>query len=217
MKNLGTTIDRIIKVDPALGEQLSPIKNKWRKYPSKVMAYWKELLDILNSNPLLNHPNRDQFRNIIQTKIRPKRKYLYTFEPINPADHVIGLLPENMADMAKKIDFQTLETAKLNMEANFTRNEQLAAEVARKEAVLDIKSKHLWVTLRDYFQLWSNMQNISIKFKNNVLVLVMQHQPSIPLTVVGPGLVKMDSQTLKQFLQFLGGSDPSQNPDEGKK
>jgi hypothetical protein len=217
VKNLGKTIDRIIKVDPALEEKLIPIKNKWKRSPSKTMAYWKELLDYLNSNPLLSHPHRSEIRNIVNTKTHAKRKYLYTFEPTNTTDKVIVVIPENLADIIRRNDRQTLEASKQNMEASLTRNAELAAIVARKETILELNSKKIWLALRDHFQLWSNPQNVSIKAHGNMLVVVEQ-SPVSP-SFVGPGLVKMDPHTLRQFIQFLGGMDPSQgyNPEDEKK
>jgi hypothetical protein len=215
VKNLGKTIDRIIKVDPALEQKLSSIKNKWRRTPSKTLDYWKELLDFLNSNSLLSHPRRSEIRDIITSRSHIQRKHLYTFEYVSANDKIIGVIPENLSDKIRRNDRQTLDTSKLNMEASLTRNAELAAEVAKKEAVLDINSKKIWFILREHFQLWSNPANLSIKSHENMLVVVEQHQPAVPPSFVGPGLVKMDPHTLRQFLQFLNGMDSSQNnPDE---
>jgi hypothetical protein len=218
LKNLGKTIEKIIKVDPALEERLTPIKNKWKRYPSKTMNYWKELIDFLNSNPLLEHPKRGEIRNIVAPKKKPIRQHLNSFEPALPSDRIIGIVPENIADIIRRHDRQTIDISKMHLEANMTRNVGMAAEVSRKETLLDITSKKIWLALKDHYQLWTKPSVFNIKIHNNVLVVVEQTQPSIPPAFVGPGLVKMDPTTMKQFLQFLGsiGMEPPSQPDEDK-
>jgi len=219
LKNLGKTIDRIIKVDPALEDKLSSIKTKWKRYPSKAMDYWKELIDFLNSDPLMGHPHRSEIKEILNPKRRPRRRHLYSFEPVNQTDKVIGIIPENIADVVRRHDRTTIEVSKLHMEANMTRNIDLIAEVSRKETLLDITSKKIWLELRDYYQLWANPANMSIKCHENFLVVVEQTQSNISPSIMGPGLVKMDPITLRQFLQFLNGMEPPQGsrPDDDKK
>lgn len=205
MKNLGKTIERIIKIDPALEEKLIPIKNKWKRYPSKTMNYWKELVDFLNSNPLLEHPKRGEIRNIVASKKKPLRQHLNSFEPVVQTDRVIGIIPEHIADIVRRHDRQTIDISKLHLEAHLTRNVNMAAEVSRRETQLDILSKKIWIALKDHFQLWSSPSTFNIKVHDsNILVVVEQNQSLIPPSFVGPGLVKMDPSTLKQFLQFLG-------------
>jgi hypothetical protein len=81
----------------------------------------------------------------------------------------------------------------------------MAAEVSRRETQLDILSKKIWMALKDHFQLWSSPSTFNIKVHDgNILVVVEQNHSSIPPSFVGPGLVKMDPSTLKQFLHFLG-------------
>jgi hypothetical protein len=141
LKNLGKTIERIIKVDPALENKLNPIKTKWKKYPSRTMNYWKELIDLLNSSPLLSHPKREIIRDIVSSKRRAIRQHLNSFEPVLQSDKIVGIVPENVADIIRRHDRQTINVSKLHLEANMTRNVSLAAEVSRKETLLDLMSK----------------------------------------------------------------------------
>ena len=51
MKNLGKTIDQLIQMEPGLEGKLLQIKNKWKRFPERALAYWKELLNYLNTVP----------------------------------------------------------------------------------------------------------------------------------------------------------------------
>jgi hypothetical protein len=214
MKNLGKTIDRIIKVDPDLEGKLLSIKNKWKKTPSKTMNYWNELLALLNSNP--EHPKRLEIKNIISPKKRVERKQLYSFEEILPTDRNLGALPEGLSDIIKRHDRQSINASKLRVEASLTRNEALLAEVCRKEVLLDINSKKIWLAIKDHFNLWNKPAgNYSIKKYNGLLVLIEPAKQGMPPSFVGPGIVKMDYNTLKQFMQYLGmDPPPEENPNE---
>jgi len=212
MKNLGKTIDQILKVDPSLEGKLTPIKNKWKKFPSRTMNYWKEFLDYLNSPSLLSHPKRSEMKDIISKQVTRKSP-LYSFEDCTPLDKIIGAIPENLADIIRRHDRLSIEIAKLNIEAEITKNADLKAEVARKEALLDINSKKLWFNLRDTFQLWKRPVNFTIKKNNGLLVLVETMPANIP-AFIGPGIVKMDETTLRQFLQYLGYNPPSEESNQ---
>jgi hypothetical protein len=217
MKNLGKTIDRLLKVDPALEDKLIPIKNKWKKYPGKSMSYWKELIDFLNTDPdMVNHPKRPEIHDIFTVKKRPQRQHLNSFEAVNPTDTILGVIPENLADEIKRHDRQSIEVTKLHVEANITRCADLLAEVSRKESFLDISNKKLWHKLKDYFQLWGRNSNVSIKKQENGLLAMVEYPyPSMPQRPSSmshgnsnPNIIKMDPNSLRQFLQFLGMDPP---------
>jgi hypothetical protein len=215
MKNLGHTIDRLIKVDPTLEERLMALKNKWRRWPTKTMTYWQELVDFLNSEPLMGHPARDKMREIVVAKRKPPRQQLSSFDLVTPNDKIVGMIPENVADTIRRNDRQAIAVAKLHVEANMTRNVELAAEVARKELIIELNTKKIWLTLKDQFKLWLKPMAYSIKKKDNMLVLVEQNMPAHQsgpagqAQFIGPGIVKMDQNTLRQFLGFLGLEPPS--------
>lgn len=208
MKNLGKTIDRILKIDPDLEGKLIPIKNKWKRYPSKSLNYWKELLTFLNSNP--EHPKRLEIKNIISPKKKVGIKQLYSFDEALPTDRSIGAIPEGISDIIKRHDRQSIEVAKLRVEASLTRNEALLSEVARKEVLLDINSKKIWLAVKDHFHLWNKPTgNYSIKRDNyGLLLLVEPAKQGMPPSFLGPGIVKMDYDTLRQFMQYLGMDTP---------
>jgi len=206
MKNLGRTIDRILKVDPSLEEKLTPIKNKWKKYPSKALNYWKELLTLLNAPPLMVHPRRSEIKELIVPKTPVKRAPIYSFEDVTHTDKILGVIPENIADTIRRHDRQSIDLAKMSTEADITRNMALKIELNRREAQLDINSKKIWFTLKDLFKLWDKA-NLSIK-RNKSLLVMVETVPGVAPTFIGPGIVKMDEATLKQFLQYLGYTPP---------
>lgn len=201
MKNLGKTIDRLIKVAPNLEKKLVQIKNKWEKHPSKTDDCWKELLKYLNSGNLMNHPKRDEMKDILNSK-KKRTQEVYSFESVHSNDIIIGIIPENIADIVRRHDRRSIRTAKLRVEASLTKNEKLMAQVFRKEMLLEISTKNLWIKIKDHFDLWTKPVTHSIKSKNNLLVLVEQGHP--PPQILGQGVVKMDSTTFKNFLRFLG-------------
>lgn len=205
MKNLGKTIDRLIKIDQNFKGKLIPIKNKWKRCPSKTMDYWKELLDFLNSGFLISHPKQIEIKNIIVSKKQISQQ-IYSFEKVTPTDKIIGIIPENIADLIRKQDRQSVRIAKLHVEANMTRNKKLMAEVSRKELILEINIKKLWVRLRDHFQLWGEILNCIIRVKDGALFLVgIVSPPTIsPNGPNGPGIIKMGPDMLKNFFRFMG-------------
>jgi len=211
MKNLGKTIDKLIEMDPNLEKKLGRIKKKWERFPSKTNDYWRELLDYLNSDTLSEHPKRDKMKDILNPKKKNKRE-VYSFESVHPSDVILGSLPENIADIVRKHDKQSIQAAKLRVEANLTRNVELMAQVLRKEMLLDINAKKLWVKIKDHFNLWDKSISHTIKSKEGLLVLVEPGASSTPL-IVSPGVVKMDTNTFKNFLRFLG-IDQSHIPPE---
>jgi len=211
MKNLGKAIDRLIEMDPNLEKMLGRIKKKWERSPSKINDCWRELLDYLNSDSLSRHPKRDKMKDILNSKKKSKRE-VYSFELVHPSDIVLGSLPGDIADIVRRHDRSSIQAAKLRVEAHLTRNVELMAQVLRKELLLDINAKKLWVRLKDHFNLWNKSVNHTIKSKDGLLVLVEPIISSTP-TIVSPGVVKMDNSTFKSFLRFLG-IDQNQIPPE---
>jgi len=203
MKNLGRTIDRIIKIDPALEDKLSPIRNKWRKAPSKAMDYWKELIDFLNSDPLMKHPKRDQIKNIITYK-RSAPKQLYTFDEVTPNDTIIGVVPENIADAIRRHDVKVIRLAKLQVEANMTRNAALMAKISRQDLLMEIETRKIWLAVKDHFNLWDKPTNFSLKKLKNSLVLTEISQQPPQGMVSFPGVHRVDPNSFRKFLDMLG-------------
>jgi hypothetical protein len=203
MKNLGRTIDRIIKIDPALEDKLSPIRNKWRKAPSKAMDYWKELIDFLNSDPLMKHPKRDQIKNIITYK-RSAPKQLYTFDEVTPNDTIIGVVPENIADAIRRHDVKVIRLAKLQVEANMTRNASLMAKISRQDLLMEIETRKIWLAVKDHFNLWDKPTNFSLKKLKNSLVLTEISQQPPQGMVSFPGVHRVDPNSFRKFLDMLG-------------
>jgi hypothetical protein len=216
LKNLGKTIDRLIKIDPKFEKELIPIKSKWERCPSKTMSYWKELLKFLNSNTLLNHPKRSEIKDVLNSK-KKSTKQLNSFDVVLPGDIIVGLIPENISDSIRKHDYQTINNAKLAIEANMTHNTDMLHRILRKEAFLEISTKKIWVALKDYFKLWNKVSNFSIKIKDNMLVLV-ELLPIIPQNMMGnPAVIKMDPNTMRNFFKFLGLNPPEDLiPPEGQ-
>lgn len=201
MKNLGKTIDKLIQIDQNLEKKLKSIKSKWERYPKKTMDYWKELLDYLNSDSLMEHPKRTEMKDIISTK-KKEIPIIYSFEKTAPNDKIIGTIPENMADIIRRQDRESVKVAKLHVEANMTHNFGLMAKVIRKEQILEVKTKKLWISLRDHFQLWTKPGSYNIKVSDeNLLFLVEQVSPP---QFVGPGIMKIDPELLKKFFRFMG-------------
>ena len=204
MKNLGRTIDRLLKIDSDLGKDLKPIKNKWKRYPNKTEDYWKELLDFLNTDTLMQHPKRTEMRNVLYKRKRVSSTY--SFERLTSQDSVIGVIPGNLADRIRRRDLQSIRLAKQHLEANMTHNISLMAQVMRKEQILEIGTKKLWVDLRDHFQLWKRPGNYNIKLSEyGVLYLV---EPMSSTQFIGPGMIRMDPKILKKFFKFLGIEPP---------
>jgi len=199
IRNLGKTIDQLIKVDPNLEDQLKPIKNKSSRWPAKNEDYWKELLEFLNSEDLKNHPKRSEMHEIFVTK-RNNKSPLYSFEPVLPRDLCVGAIPEDIADIVRRHDLKSIRIAKIHVEANMTRNVALLKKVAREEFLLGINSEKIWVKLCDHFNLWDKPIHYTIKSRDGILFLV---EASPHPQFIGDGLVKMDSRTLKEFFKFM--------------
>jgi hypothetical protein len=210
MKNLGKTIDKLLKVDPTLEEKLLPIKAKWKKYPGRSINYWKELITYLNTDPsILNHPKRPEISDIFTPKKRPTRQQLNSFEMVSPTDRVLGIIPENLADEVRHHDHQAIEIAKVHVEANITKSPDLMAQVNRKEAILEINNKKIWLRLKDHFQLWDRSANVTIKKQENGLLALTEY-PNIPRRP-SPGIMRIDPNTFGQFLQSLGLEPPPED------
>jgi hypothetical protein len=222
MKDLGKTIDRLLKVDPALEEKLLPIKNKWKKYPGRSMNYWKELITFLNTDPsMLKHPKRPEISSIFAVKKRPVRQQLNSFEMVIPNDRIIGVIPENLSDEIKRHDREYIDVAKLQVEAVLTKSDALKAEVHRRGSILEIHNKKIWVKLKDHFRMWDQTVNVSIKKQENGLLAMVEtplpHQgfggpgPQLPGPTGGlPNVFRIDPNTFRQFLQSLGLEPPEE-------
>ena len=202
MKNLGRTIDRLIKVDPRFEEVLSQLKMKWKKYPAKEMNYWEEMFEYLNSLNIQNHPKVSEIKNIVVPKQRIHKR-IYSFEDVTPQDIILGAIPENIADQIKRHDRQAITLAKMRTEASMTRDPELISTATRKEALQEVSMKRIWIALKDHFRIWAKQSNFTIKKKGTLLVLT-EMNPQVPPQFIGPGIVKMDSDTLKKFMKFLG-------------
>lgn len=209
MKSLGKTIDRLITIEPNLKDSLLPIKAKWERYPKRTENYWKQLLTVLNSNPYMDHPRRTEFRNIINPP-RKEVKQLYTFSPLTKEDSIISVLPDNIADKVRKIDRQIINLTKKRVVAELTHNTELLILVFRMETVHKIESEKVWLLVKDYFNLWSSPDTFTIKVKDGLLFLVKESSEALP-QFMGPGIVKMDQNTLQNFLRFLKMNPPTDN------
>jgi hypothetical protein len=208
VKNLGRTIDQLIKIEPSIEEKLLHIKNKWKRSPARTLAYWKELIDYLNSDPsLLDHPRRMEMKNVVVPKKRIQRKILSSFDSVAPADNVIGVIPEHISDNICRQDFRAIKYAKMRLEANMTKNSELMADVNRQELLLEIATKKVWVALKDHFSLWNKPVSHIIKRRNDGLFVLVELPPT-PTQLVGPNLVKMDLNTMKNFFKYLGIEPP---------
>lgn len=200
MKSLGKTIDRILKVDPELAPDLGPLKAKWQRYPSRTQGYWKELLLLLNSGSLQEHPRRDEIKSIVtETKKHPRQTY--TFTEAAPNDHVIGVIPEHIADVVRRYDRAAIKLAKAQVVANMTRDIGLLAELSRNETLLEIGMRKMWLMLKDHFKLWDKPMSFTIKKGGPVLVLV-ENPPNPQQGMIFP--MRMDPNTLRQFLGMMG-------------
>lgn len=201
MKNLGKAIDILIGIDPAFEEKLKPIKNKWRRWPAKTTQYWAELLEFLNTDSMLQHPQRDRIKSAISGTPRKYKRKLYSFETVLPSDTIIGNIPGDLADKIRRQDRKSIEIAKMRVEADLTRDADLMADLIRKDQILDIETKKIWVTLRDHFNIWKKPGNYNIRSKDGVLFLVIQNQAA---QYVKPGVIKVDPALLKKFFRYMG-------------
>jgi hypothetical protein len=206
MKNLGRTIDQIVKLDPALENRLIPIKNRYKRYPSKTLDYWKDLLNVLNSDDLMTHPKRLEIRNILMPAKRVEKK-VNSFDDITPNDKVLGVLPENIADRIRRHDRIFIEISKQHTEAVLTKNIKLITSLSRRNAKQEIQLKKIWFDIKEHFGLWDCECQYSIKKKDNILVLAITQEQNGPTPGPGPrpgGMVMMDPDNFKNFLRMLG-------------
>lgn len=201
MKNLGKAIDLLIQIDPDFEERLKPIKNKWRRWPDKTTKYWAEVLEFLNTDSLMKHPQREKIRNAVNAKKNRKCK-LYSFDTILPNDKIIGNIPGDVADKIRKQDRRSIEIAKLRVEADLTRDYDLMAELTRRDHILDIETKKIWLFLRDHFNLWQRPGNYNIRSKDGVLFLIIQQNQQAQY--VKPGVIKLDPALLRKFFRYMG-------------
>jgi len=205
MKNIGKTIDKLITLEPGFEKDLTKIKNKWARYPKRHTAYWKELLNYLNSPELIDHPKRAGIRDILipTTKNKPKVT-LNTFELITASDIIVGAIPENIADKVRKQDRQAIEHAKLAAVANMTGDEALICKLRRNELLNEIMSRKIWIELKDHFKLWLKNTSYTIKItQDNLLVLVELHVMQQP-DQNGPRAIRLDNGQMGNFLRMLG-------------
>ncbi len=202
MKNLGKAIDTLIRIDPEFEGKLKPIKNKWRRWPDKTTEYWAELLEFLNTDTMMSHPQRNEIRDAINTKNRRKRK-LYSFDTILPGDKIIGNIPDDIADRIRRQDRRSIEIAKSRVEADLTRDLDLMAELIRKDHFLEIDIKKMWIILRDYFKLWKKAGSYNIRSKDGVLFLVMP-RVNQQARYVKPGVLNVNPELLRKFFRYMG-------------
>jgi len=201
MKNLGKTIDRIVKVDPNLQDPLSTIKNKWKRdirSEAKTASHWKELVNFLNSPKLMQHPLREQIRSVLVGK--KDVPLLNTFEEIDKSDRVVGVIPENIADSIRCYDRKTIWFAKKRIEATMTHNVNLMAQLSREEVKIEIHIRKIWMTVKDHFGLWTNPSMFMIKKDRGALVIV--ERPQQPQQT---GLPRIDPNML---MRLFGGELP---------
>jgi len=214
LKNLGRTIDQLIKIEPSLEEKLSQIKDKWKRSPAKAMAYWKELVEYLNSEPIVkNHPRWAEMRDVVVPKKRTQKKVLSSFDILLPTDTVVGIIPEHIADKIRRQDIKAIKSAKMRLEAGMTKNIDLLADVNRRELLLEIGTKKVWVALKDHFALWSKPISHIIKRQEDGLFVLVELPPTSPAHFLGPNMVKMDPDTMKNFFKFLGLNPPYSEDD----
>lgn len=207
MKNFGKTIDQLILVDKDFEKVLKPLKNKWKRYPKRTENYWTELLNFLNSDNLMTHPKRERMSKILNNTVTRKRLN-YSFETISMNDKIIGTIIGHLADKTRRLDLRSIAIAKERVEANMTYNRAMQIKTLRKEQILDIETKELWVNLRDRFNLWAKPGNYNIKIssENNIIYLVEQ---LVTPQFMNSGVIKMTPELLKKFLDYMGLEPPS--------
>lgn len=206
MKNLGKTIDQLILIDKNLEKALKSIKNKWKRYPKRTENYWTELLKLLNSDNLMLHPKRDRMSKVINN-VKKRKRPNYSFEVLSKNDRVVGLVTGHLADKVKRLDLRSVQIAKERLEANMTHNLAMQIETVRKDQILEVETKKVWIVLRDHFKLWAlpGNYNLKISTENNLVYLVEQ---SVQPQMTGPGMIKMDPRMIKKFFEFMGMEPP---------
>jgi len=215
MRDVTRIIDRIIKADPSSETDLVSLRRKFRRYPHKKEAYWKELVDYLGSKYAQGHPKRDEIRKILIGTPKKVIKKNYTFEEVSPKDCIVGLIPENISDKIKAYDRKSIELAKKQVEANLTRNTELIIEVSRKGYLLEIYLKKIWVEVKDHFGLWDKPEGFVIKKKDSLLYLAVLPQEVVqrkPMSFIGG-----DPRAIMDFLKKLGfsGGNDEEDAQEG--
>lgn len=219
MKNLGRTVDRILKVEPDLEPRLIPIKNRWEKGSGKATYYWKQLISVLNNEIDEGHPNRDVIQDILSSKKTPEKKQRYTFRSPEPTETVLGVIPEDLECQLKKNDRAQIELSKRALEAQLTHDMSLALEVARSMEYLDIRQKKIWAELKDRFNLWKSDGPATFFVRENSGLLVMtalkNSNPGSPSNRPNQGepmpdtfILRMDSEMLKRFFQYFNITPP---------
>jgi len=206
MKNLGNVVDQLILIDGNLEKSLKPIKKKWKRYPKKNLSYWKELLTFLNSDDLMKHPDRMKMKEVIN-EFNKRKRPRYSFETVSSKDMVIGVISGHLADKLRRLDLQSIRIAKELVEANMTHDLELQVRIKRREQILEIETKKIWVSLRDHFDLWDKPGDYNIKISPDNLLFLVSRMPTIP-KFMGPGVVKMDPELLKRFFNFMGMQPP---------
>lgn len=207
MKNLAKTIDRILKIEPALEGQLSPIKLKWEK--THRTSYWGKLLSVLNSEINAQHPQRAVIQNVLLMKKKVPKK-LNTFESPSPMETVLGVIPENLEGQLRRYDLLQIRYAKATLEAKMTHNRAQMADIARKIEKLEIDQKRVWLEIKDTFNIWDVEIPTSyfIRSQNHVLVLTeIKLGGRGPVNPNDPSegfFIKMDGDTLKKFFRYMG-------------
>jgi len=224
MKNLGKTIEKILRIEPELESDLSNIKSKWKRYPKRSMLYWKQLFQVLNSDGMLQHPKRNEIKNILIPQRRDV-KHAYSFEEAGPNESIIGLIPENISDKIKQHDRLSIKLGKRGVEASMTRNKDMMVDLQRHHARMEINLKKIWFDIKDHFHLWDKGGHYTIKKRGSFLVLSLKQQPrpqyqmpsppppssspDIPLDAPdGVGFIKMHPNMLKEFFKYLGMTPP---------
>jgi len=215
MRGLSKIVDRILKIEPTLQNQLLPIKTKWEK--SNRIAYWKQLLKILNKEVTPQHPKRMEIQNIFISKRVKGPKKLQTFEPPSPMEVVVGVLPEPVDCKIRRYDRMQVDLSKKILEARMTHNIEMMADIARRYERLDIKQKQVWAEIKDHFNLWKvdDPTSFFIREREHLLVLTSL---KIPLDGGGPSqgggnspdgfALKLDPELLKKFLKYFNINPP---------
>jgi hypothetical protein len=215
MKSLDKIVDKIIKIEPKLQEQLVPLKSKWEK--SNRLSYWKQLLKILNKEITPQHPRRLEIQNIfISRRVKGHRK-LQTFEPPSQLEGVVGVLPEPIDCKIRRYDRMQIDLSKKVLEARMTHNYDLMSAVMRQYEKLDLKQKQVWMEIKDHFDLWKvdDPTSFFIREKDRLLVLT-----SVKINPNGgnsgpinggdspEGFIKLDPELLKKFMKYFNLNPP---------
>jgi hypothetical protein len=208
MKSLGRTIDKILKVAPALEPKLTSIKSKWKRYPDRSMVYWKELASTLTSD-VVDEMDREKIKSILATKSR-QTKPIYTFEEVGPNDKILGALPENLADRIKHHDLISIRMAMLQTKAALTRDRDLIVYLTKRAAHTEVAMKKIWIDLKDHFMLWDKDIKVALKKQGSLLVLIDDSTPQPPTPIGENGfMMRVDPETLRGFFRMLGIEPPT--------